>query len=47
MSPFETEMNKAFQKLAVDVIPPQEVLMKANICADQVSHIIFVQFFSQ
>lgn len=41
MNPFEAQMNKAFQKLAVDIIPSDDQLKKAKIYADKVSYIIY------
>lgn len=44
MDPFEDKMNKALQKLAADIIPSDELLTKAKICADKVSHTLFFHF---
>lgn len=46
MNPFEVEMNKAFRKLAEDIIPNDELLKKMKVCADNVGHIVFFRFFA-
>lgn len=44
MDQFEIKMNKAFQKLAMDIMPSKELLKEQKRCADQVSQIIFLHF---
>lgn len=39
-------MSKALQKLAEDIIPDDELLKKATVCADRVNHIVFFTFLA-
>ncbi|XP_031640198.1 2'-5'-oligoadenylate synthase-like protein 2 [Contarinia nasturtii] len=40
MDPFELNMNKAFQKLAVDIIPADKYLKDANECANNIMKLL-------
>lgn len=42
-SNFEDQMNRAFQKLATDIIPTEENTKNANVCTDKVN-LIFLSY---